>query len=361
MSQKVCQRRALCNLSPLFFVRTRIAPPGTASVYAGISKSLRATNARKVVRIRQCVVATAKLEEIDPLTGEVVAGTNAASLASEFIKVGPYTWAYRKAIPDSSSSGQIPVLCIHGLGSHSYTYRNTVRLLAEAGHPAYALDWIGHGASDKPVDGFDYSVKSYVRSLKECISHLPIQKPFALVVQGFVLGQAGLLYALEDEESVSKLVILNTPLSLKSKLRPELAAYQNPIAFMRPKPGTQFQADYYNAAGGPYALAQRDADAYNKPYVAGPAASAAIEKTMKSLDFKLLLESVNDGYCTWKKPSLVVWGGSDTLLDLKNPLDWLESKRTCMRLATGIEAKLGHNPQEDYPQAFNDALVKFLQ
>jgi len=43
-----------------------------------------------------------------------------------------------------------------------------------------------------------------------------------------------LLYALEHEEQVSRLFILNTPLALNSKLRPELAAYKSPIPFLRP-------------------------------------------------------------------------------------------------------------------------------
>lgn len=52
--------------------------------------------------------------------------------------------------------------------------------------------------------------------------------------QGYVLGQYGLLYALRHEESVDRLFILNTPLALNSKLRPELAAYKSPIPFLRP-------------------------------------------------------------------------------------------------------------------------------
>lgn len=55
-----------------------------------------------------------------------------------------------------------------------------------------------------------------------------------MYVQGFVLGQFGLLYALEHEEQIDRLFILNTPLSLKSKLRPELAAYKSPVPFLRP-------------------------------------------------------------------------------------------------------------------------------
>lgn len=52
--------------------------------------------------------------------------------------------------------------------------------------------------------------------------------------QGFVLGQYGLLYALEHEDQVERLFILNTPLALNSKLRPELAAYKSPLPFLRP-------------------------------------------------------------------------------------------------------------------------------
>lgn len=53
-------------------------------------------------------------------------------------------------------------------------------------------------------------------------------------LQGFVLGQYGLLYALQHEEQVERLFVFNMPLALNSKLRPELAAYKSPIPFMRP-------------------------------------------------------------------------------------------------------------------------------
>jgi hypothetical protein len=48
------------------------------------------------------------------------------------------------------------------------------------------------------------------------------------------LGQYGLLYALEHEDQIDRLFILNTPLATNSKLRPELAAYKSRIPFLRP-------------------------------------------------------------------------------------------------------------------------------
>ena len=56
-----------------------------------------------------------------------------------------------------------------------------------------------------------------------------------VVSQGYILGQYGLLYALQHPDKVSRLMLLNTPVATNTKLRPELAAYKNPVAFLRPK------------------------------------------------------------------------------------------------------------------------------
>ena len=43
---------------------------------------------------------------------------------------------------------------------------------------------------------------------------------------------------------------------------------------------------------------------------------------------------VDDGYRTWRKPSLLLFGASDPFISVKSAFDFLESKRTNMRLAT---------------------------
>jgi len=50
---------------------------------------------------------------------------------------------------------------------------------------------------------------------------------------------------MQNEDKVARLMILNTPLSLNSKLRPDLAAFKNPIPFLRPKgiDGASFNAE----------------------------------------------------------------------------------------------------------------------
>lgn len=57
-----------------------------------------------------------------------------------------------------------------------------------------------------------------------------------LSLQGFVLGQYAMLWAMANPDKIDKLVVLNTPLGQNTKLRPELAAYKAKMAFMRPDP-----------------------------------------------------------------------------------------------------------------------------
>lgn len=294
------------------------------------------------------------------MTGQVINKLAATSpVAGNTVKAGGFTWAYRTAEPDASKAkGDAPeVLLLHGIGSSSYSYRNTVGLLGGEGYRAYAPDWLGHGDSDKP-SGFPYTEAAFLEGLEAFIAAVGIKKPFALVVQGYILGQYGLLYALEHPDQISRLMVLNMPLALSSKLRPELAPYKAPLAFMRPgnKP---FDAQMYAMMGSPYAMAERDVLVYGRPYKEEPAASAAISKTMDQVDFPKLLSRVDEGCRTWRKPSVVLFGANDPFCDVGGAFQFLENKRTNMKMLS-VAVKLGHMPQEDYPEAVHEMMVPWL-
>lgn len=194
---------------------------------------------------RTMVPRAQQLEEIDPMTGEVIAGTAMASEAPERVEAGGLTFAFRKfaANPTAAAPGKLPVLCLHGLGSSSYTFRATGSLLAQDGHDVIAVDWPGHGVSSKvrrrcvlgctcshgrvarvpapalapwhwperippppplpctpqPTSGFDYSPEAYIAALDKFVAAVGLAgQPFAVIVHGFVLGQYGMLWALEN-------------------------------------------------------------------------------------------------------------------------------------------------------------------
>jgi len=129
-----------------------------------------------------------------------------------------------------------------------------------------------------------------------------------VITHGFILGQYGLLWALKHSADIEKLVILNTPVGANTKLRPELAAYKNPISFMRPKADTKFAADLYNASGLAYVIKYDDAQVYDAPYQSGAAANVALATTMDKCDWKALLNQVDTAFCGWKVSTLLLFG-----------------------------------------------------
>lgn len=113
----------------------------------------------------------------------------------------------------------------------------------------------------QPESGFAYDQDAYLQSLDAFVEAVGLKgTEFALVTHGFVLGQYGMLWALQHRDEVACLVALGVPLGVKTKLRPELAAYKAAVPFLRPKPDGKFPADTYNAAGLAYYMNARDAD-----------------------------------------------------------------------------------------------------
>jgi pimeloyl-ACP methyl ester carboxylesterase len=185
----------------------------------------------------------------------VLTRTVRAKEANERVKAGSYTWAYR-TVPltaEKAAEGRPAVLFLHGIGSGSFGFRNVLGIFAEAGFPTYAPDWLGCGDSDKPAD-FAYDERSYLKELSNFIKAVGLdKKPFVLVTQGFILGQYALRWALENADSVDKLIVLNTPLTAKAKLPQQLAAYKGSFPFFG-KPKGAFDAIQWNAGGSAYVM-----------------------------------------------------------------------------------------------------------
>lgn len=53
--------------------------------------------------------------------------------------------------------GGVPFLLVHGLSSNRRTWERVADRLHELGHPVASVDLRGHGRSDKPDDGYDFT------------------------------------------------------------------------------------------------------------------------------------------------------------------------------------------------------------
>lgn len=85
---------------------------------------------------------------------------------------------YVEAGPKSGET----VLMLHGEPSWSYLYRDMIKTLADAGYHAIAMDFIGMGRSDKPIDIGYYSYEGLTNQLEEFITKLSL-KNVTLFVQ----------------------------------------------------------------------------------------------------------------------------------------------------------------------------------
>jgi haloalkane dehalogenase len=103
-----------------------------------------------------------------------------------------------------------PVVCFHGEPTWAYLYRKVARPLLDAGHRVIAVDMPGFGRSDKPTDQRWYSYDRHVEHVGKVLAGLDLRDA-TVVVQDWG-GPVGLRWAVENDDRVGRLAILNTGL-----------------------------------------------------------------------------------------------------------------------------------------------------
>jgi haloalkane dehalogenase len=81
----------------------------------------------------------------------------------------------RQAYVDEGPADADPILLLHGQPSWSYLYRKMIPVLVDAGHRVIAMDHIGMGRSDKPIDIEYYSYLGHIDRLEVFIQDLDLE------------------------------------------------------------------------------------------------------------------------------------------------------------------------------------------
>ncbi|MEE8372471.1 MAG: haloalkane dehalogenase, partial [Dehalococcoidia bacterium] len=76
---------------------------------------------------------------------------------------------------DEGPADADPILLLHGQPSWSYLYRKMIPVLVDAGHRVIAMDHIGFGRSDKPIDIEYYSYLGHIDRLEKFIQSLNLE------------------------------------------------------------------------------------------------------------------------------------------------------------------------------------------
>ena len=98
------------------------------------------------------------------------------------------------------------VLLIHGFGTNAFVWRNVGPAIALANLTAFAVDMLGYGASDRPIDG-EYGIAAQADYLDRALTALRMARA---TVVGLDLGAAvALRFAAARPDRVEKLVLVN--------------------------------------------------------------------------------------------------------------------------------------------------------
>ncbi|XP_058734385.1 uncharacterized protein LOC131606124 [Vicia villosa] len=276
-----------------------------------------------------------------------------------YVKSGKLRWFVRETGSVKSRRGTIVFL--HGAPTQSFSYRVVMSQLADAGFHCFAPDWIGFGFSDKPQPGygFNYTEKEFHDALDKILEVLKIESPFFLVVQGFLVGSYGLTWALKNSSKISKLAILNTPLTASSPIPGLFQQLRFPLY-------GEFQcqnaiiAERFIEAGSPYVLKNEKADVYRLPYLSSSGPGFALLEAARKANFKGTFSEIAEGFATnrWDKPVLLAWGLSDKYLPQSIAEEFQQGNPQNIKLKL-IEGA-GHMPQEDWPEKVVDAFRMFF-
>jgi haloalkane dehalogenase len=276
------------------------------------------------------------------------------SITENTIEVRKLTWFYREIVPNNDN-GKPPVIFLHGLPSHSYTWTGIMPLLAKQGFKAIAPDWIGFGSSAKPDKrDFAYTADAFVDALSAFLDSLQIKK-FSLVVQGF-LGSVGLQYALRYPEQIERLVILNTPLSTNVKLPWTMQQWGFPLVgdMLTQDP---LLVDRTLEGGSGFVISDRDLEIYRKPFLTSSAVGRALVATIKNLKLAESMAELETGFANFSMPTQIIWGCADPWLSVEDAQKL--ATRDNIELVKLEEAK--HYPQEHFTSEIAQEIVNFLR
>ncbi|XP_040873147.1 cis-3-alkyl-4-alkyloxetan-2-one decarboxylase isoform X2 [Glycine max] len=233
--------------------------------------------------------------------------------------------------------------------------------LSDAGFHCFAPDWIGFGFSDKPQPGygFNYTEKEFHDALDKLLEVLGVKSPFFLVVQGFLVGSYGLTWALKNSSKISKLAILNSPLTDSSPIPGLFQKLRIPL-YGEFTSQNAIIAERFIEGGSPYVLKNEKADVYRLPYLASSGPGFALLEAARKANFKGTFSEISAGFTTerWDKPILLAWGLSDKYLPQSVAEQFQKGNPAQIQLKL-IEGA-GHMPQEDWPEKVVDAFRMFF-
>lgn len=253
-----------------------------------------------------------------------------------------------------------PVVMVHGVGGGSsrFQYRLNARPVANAGYRVYAPDLIGFGASTRPATRLTQDV--LVAQLESFLEDV-VAEPAVVVANGLAAAHV-VRVAAERPDLVSGLVLI-APTGLERLVRPQTEARERQFGLLDGFLGDllyftlldEGAQDFFllDAYAGEASLTPEIRTTYLTQLQAPNAQWIVFSFVTGNLD-----QDVGALWPDVEQPTLIVWGEDAQTTPAEDALAFLELRPEVTYLELE-DAKL--LPNEDRPEAFNAALLSFLE
>ncbi|TGM52831.1 alpha/beta fold hydrolase [Leptospira adleri] len=268
-----------------------------------------------------------------------------------FIKLGEINFHYQD-FPGTKGD----IFLLHGFGSSTYTWKETIPHLRKSGYRIVTLDMKGFGWSDKPMDG-DYRVE---RLQTEVATFLRTLKLKNVIFVGNSLGGAiAALTAAKDPDLVEKLVLIDAvaPYEMEKPLIIRMSNLPLAAETMKTFYGKWlFEWNLKEVVFDPKTVTDERIGAYfdRLRTLGGIEATVSFSRTfLKGEHRKEFLELVPN----IMQRTLILWGKEDAWI----PLSIGEQFHKDIRNSEWIVFEnCGHIPQEEFPEKTANLILKFI-
>ena len=246
------------------------------------------------------------------------------------------------------------LVLIHGFAASTLVWSNVFLALAQAGFRVIAVDLLGFGYSGKPRNG-EYTIAGQASHLMRLLETLGVRR--ATLVGSSYGGAVAAWSALDHPQRVEKLVLVG-PVANNQPLRynlmrlfgsPVLGDVVSPLLIGSRRLLRRRMKRVYDRHA--LMVDEKRVDARHFPLRAS-GTQRAIIRTVRGWD----AERISRDAHLIRQPTLLLWGENDIEIPLVNG-ERLHEQIPGSRLVVFLDC--GHQPHEEYPEAFTKLVADF--